>query len=179
MKKILIILGFVIAFTINSFSQKHDDFQTSEIQIDSLGEKKDLRIFLIKAIGKHLNTDQLFKTPKNNAILFSIAFSIDNNGKIDSFFLSNLSKENKEIINTDKGLLMDFRKIAIANQKYKNKILILPILFKRPDDTSILNLDEILSDYENLWPSIIDLKTSEKQIVLLKPFINTFFDPVR
>jgi len=59
---------------------------------------------------------------------------------------------------------------------YRNKILIFPILFKRPEDDKISNLNEFLNGFSSLWPVI---KTSNKRrIILLEPFINNFFDVI-
>lgn len=179
MKKIFIILGFVIALTVNCFSQKqHISLESSKIRIDSLYEGVDMRIPLIKIMGQHLNSKALFRLPKNNSFLFSIAFYVNTLGNIEDVYFSDLSPKNALIINPNQDLIQDFRKILISENRYRDKILILSILFKRPNDTNISNLDEILNDYTKLWPSLSNVKILKKQTILLKPFVNNFFDPI-
>jgi len=159
------------------FSQELKISEPISIPTDISNRKKDVRISILKRLDKYIKSEELFKKPKNNMFLFSIGLFVDSLGHIDGIFFSdNISRNKSTVITVNEQLIIDLKKMPIDDYAYRNKILILPILFKRPDDDKISNLTEFLKDFSSLWP-LID-KNTKRQTILLTPFINVFFDPI-
>jgi hypothetical protein len=145
---------------------------------DTIKVNGDVRIGIIKMLGRNLNKVKLFEIPKNNSFLFSISISVNSSGEIEAVdFSPEMSNKVRTVLNINDKLIESLKKIVIKDKKYLNKVLVLPIIFKRITDESILNLNEFLTDYDNLWPPA--KSHVDKQIIFLKPFINNFFDPIR
>ncbi len=168
-------------YSVNGYAQNMQ--QDSLIFDKNLLSKKmndDIRIPIIKILGNHLNQDALFKTPKNTSFLFSIAFHVNKNGKIEAITLpDHISSKILSIVNPDQSLVLKFKEISNIDKKYNDKVLILLVLFKRPEDNSIHNLNEFLNDYVNIWPKLEKINPLNKPVVFLQPYINDYFDPIR
>ncbi|RZL68495.1 MAG: hypothetical protein EOO93_03700 [Pedobacter sp.] len=125
------------------------------IVIASSKQKADIRVTILKRLDKYIRSEALFSKSKNNAFLFSVGLSVDSLGNVDDvFFSENVSKNKTEIIMVNENLIRDIKKMHIDDFVYKNRILIFPILFKRPEDDKISNLSEFLNSFSSLWPVI-------------------------
>lgn len=177
MKGIIISICFLSSFVNICFSQESKVEELTKIVITSSEPKADIRVAILKRLDKYIKSETLFNKPKNSAFLFSVGLSVDSLGNVDDvFFSENVSRNKTEIVMVNENLISDFKKMHIDDFVYRNKILVFPILFKRPEDDKISNLNEFLNGFSSLWPVI---KTSNKhRVILLKPFINNFFDPV-
>jgi len=177
MKVIVINLCFLLCFVSTCFSQKPKVEELPSIVITPSKQKADIRVTILKRLDKYMKGEELFNKPKNNAFLFSVGLSVDSLGNVDDvFFSENVSRNKTEIVMVNENLIRDVKKIHIDDFVYRNKILIFPILFKRPDDDKISNLSEFLNSFSSLWPIIS--KESKRRVVLLEPLINNFFDPI-
>src|SRR5688572_18495173 len=59
-----------------------------------------LQIAVIKTIGKHLDSDLLFKTPKSDGYITSISLAFNMKGGIDTvYFAEKMSPQLKKILN--------------------------------------------------------------------------------
>ncbi|MGN8059406.1 hypothetical protein ACTJKN_24210 [Pedobacter sp. 22163] len=177
MKGIIISISFLLSFVNICLSQESKVEELTSIVITSSGQKADMRVAILKRLDKYIKSEALFNKPKNSAFLFSVGLSVDSLGNVDDIFFSDSVTKNKtKIIVVNEHLIADFKKMHLDDFDYRSKILVLPILFKRPDDDKISNLNEFLSSFSSLWPVI---KTSNKhRVILLEPFINIFFDPI-
>jgi len=177
MKGIIFTVCFLLCLLSISFSQESNSVESSSILITFPKQKKDIRVLVLKRLDKYINSKELFSRQKNNVFLFSIGLSVDSLGNVDDIFFSDSVTKNKtKIIVVNEHLIADFKKMHLDDFDYRSKILVLPILFKRPDDDKISNLNEFLSSFSSLWPVI---KISNKhRVILLDPFINIFFDPI-
>ncbi|MBC8984799.1 hypothetical protein H9X96_03315 [Pedobacter sp. N36a] len=145
------------------------------LSINIIPNKKalDIRLPIIKTIGGHLNANLLFKTPKHQAFIISIAIAFDQLGKIDTvYFSKDMSSCILETIKPDRGLVKKIKELRLISKEYSSKIIVFPILFRRQDDQKIDNLTDFLNSFENLWPSFNALE--KRPIILLKPFINSY-----
>ncbi len=177
MKGIIFTVCFLLCLVNISFSQESNNVKSSSILITFPRQKKDIRILVLKKLDKYINSKELFSKQKNNVFLFSIGLSVDSLGNVDDvFFSDSVSKNKTKIIIVNEHLIRDFKKMHLDDFGYKSKILVLPILFKRPEDDKISNLSEFLSSFSSLWPIIN--KESKRRLVLLEPLINDFFDPI-
>ncbi|TCD29155.1 hypothetical protein EZ456_03070 [Pedobacter psychrodurus] len=177
MKGIIFTVCFLLCLVSVSFSQESNSVESSSILITFPKQKKDIRILVLKKLDKYINSKELFSKQKNNVFLFSIGLSVDSLGNVDDIFFSDSVTKNKtKIIIVNEHLIADFKKMHLDDFGYRSKILILPILFKRPDDDKISNLNEFLSGFSSLWP--IFATDSMHKVVLLEPLINNFFDPI-
>lgn len=177
MKRINISICFLLSFINICFSQESKVEELTSIVITSSKQKENIRITTLKRLDKYIKSAALFDKPKNSAFIFSVGLSVDSLGNVDDvFFPENVSGNKTEIVSVNENLISDFKKMHIDDFVYRNKILIFPILFKRPEDDKISNLNEFLNGFSSLWPVI---KTSNKRrIILLEPFINNFFDVI-
>ena len=168
---------FLLCLVSISFSQESNSVESSSILITFPKQKKDIRILVLKKLDKYINSKELFSKQKNNVFLFSIGLSVDSLGNVDDIFFSDSVTKNKtKIIVVNEHLIADFKKMHLDDLGYRSKILILPILFKRPEDDKISNLNEFLNGFSSLWPVI--KRSNKHRVILLKPFINNFFDPI-
>ncbi|GGE71359.1 hypothetical protein EV200_1162 [Pedobacter psychrotolerans] len=171
---ICLLLGFV---NISSSQQLNVYDESAPVSIISLKQKTDIRISILKRFDKYIKSEALFKMPKNNMVLISVAIFVDSLGNIKNvFFSGNVLRDKSTIIIVNDNLIYDLKKMPVDDPIYRNKILIFPILFKRPQDDKISNLNEFLKDFSSLWPVINT--DSKHEMVLLQPFINDFFDPI-
>lgn len=133
----------------------------------------DFRIPIIKALGKHIDIDRLLKSPNNHAYMFSISFSFNAKGEIDSIYFSNkMSKYLMEVIKPSSSLSSSLKAIDFKNE-FANKIVLLPIVLRKWEDQEICNATEFLGEFSTLWPQF-NIEDKSKQIVLLEPFINYY-----
>ncbi|GGI24194.1 hypothetical protein ACFSNA_13795 [Pedobacter mendelii] len=151
--------------------------ESMPISIISSKQKEDIRISILKRLDKYIKSKTLFSKPKNSVFLFSLGLSVDSLGNVDNVFFSNDSLRNtSEILVVNDNLIGDLKKMQVDNLVYKNKILIFSVLFKRPEDDKISNFNEFLTSFSSLWPAINP--NIKREVLLLQPFINDFFDPV-
>lgn len=177
MKGIIISICFLLSFVNICFSQKSKVEELPSTVNTSSEQKTDIRVAILKRLDKYIKSEVLFSKPKNSAFLFSVGLYVDSLGNVDDvFFSENVSKSKTKIVTVDENLIKDVKKMRISDFVYRNKILIIPILFKRPEDDKISNLNDFLSDFSSLWPVIN--KESKRRIVLLEPLINNFYDPI-
>ncbi|MDN3586380.1 hypothetical protein QWY86_06885 [Pedobacter aquatilis] len=163
------IIFFGMCFILTSVS-----ISFSQISIENNSKKiQDVRILALKKLSKYIKNDILFSKQKNTAFLLTLGLSIDSGGNIDDVLFS--ATEPKVVIKSVQ-LTKDFKEIPFKKFDYKNQILILPILFIRPEDDKISNLKEFLNNFSSLWPVIEPNNT--RKILLLEPLINNFFDPI-
>lgn len=136
----------------------------------------DYRVPIIKLIGELSNTDSLMATPTNHMYVFTISLSFNAAGKVDTVYFSDPMSENlKKIINTDQDLTSAFNSIEFTKE-FANKLVILPIVFRRIEDWRIINTDEFLSGFVKLWPKL-KVEDKLKPVVFLKPVINRYSLP--
>ena len=177
MKKLILIIVLLIRNVALGYAQEkgHAILPPDSISINDQKEPDDILQFaIIKTIGKHLDLKLLLETPEHHSHIMSIAVVINKEGKIDKvYFSEKMSPDFKKIIKPDAELIHKLRDIPLKFPKYKEKIVILPILFKRMQDASLDYESSFLNDFENIWPSF-DVKDKNKQIVLLRPYINIF-----
>lgn len=177
MRSIIFTVCFLLSFVSISFSQQLNRDDSSPIFITVSKPIPDIRILILKRLDKYIKSEALFSKPKNSVFLFSIGLSVDSLGNVDDvYFSENVSRNKTGIVMVNENLITDFKKMRIDDFVYRNKILIFPILFKRPEDDKISNLSEFLSSFSSLWPIIN--KEAKRRVVLLEPSINNFFDPI-
>ena len=117
-------------------------------------------------------------TPTNHMYVFTISLSFNAAGKVDTVYFSDPMSENlKQIINTDQDLTSSFNTIDFKKE-FANKLVIFPIVFKRIEDWHIVNTEEFLNGFVQLWPKLKS-KDKLKQVVFLKPLINRYGMEVR
>lgn len=177
MKGIVISICFLLSFVNICFSQQSKVEELPSILTTSSTQKVDIRVAILKRLDKYIKSAALFSKPKNSTFLFSVGLSVDSLGNVDDvFFSENVSRNKTDIILVNEKLISDVKKMHIDDFVYRNKILIFPILFKRPEDDKISNLSEFLGSFSSLWP--ITNKEFKRRIVLLEPLISNFFDPL-
>lgn len=168
MKLHLTIYSFLMLNCLFGYAQ-----DSLSINISPNKKALDIRLPIIKTIGGHLNSDLLFKTPKNQAYFISIAVAFDKLGKIDTIYFSkDMSSRIIETIKPDHELIKKLKDLKLISKEYSSKIIIFPILFRRQDDQKIDNMNDFLNSFENLWPNFNALE--KRPIILLKPFINSY-----
>lgn len=177
MKGIIFTVCFQLFLVSISFSQESKRADSLSSLITFPKHKKDIRILVLKTLDKYINSNELFGKQRNNVVLFSVGVSIDSLGNVDDIFFSdNVAKNKTKIIIGVVNLVSDLKKMHLDDFHYQSSILIIPMLFKRPEDDKISNLKEFLDDFSSLWPKINT--NSVRKIVLFEPLINNFFDPV-
>ncbi|MEJ2905137.1 hypothetical protein WAE58_22015 [Pedobacter panaciterrae] len=136
-------------------------------------ERRILQIAVIKTIGKHLDSDLLFKTPKGDGYITSISLVFNMKGGIDTvYFAEKMSPQLKKILKPNAELVAKLKKI-LPFPDFNGKIVVYPILFKWGYDATLNYGEHFLNDFEGLWPNL-DVKDQKKQIILLRPYINIF-----
>jgi len=178
MKRIIIYTSFLSIFISNTFAQDLKLDESVSIKTEEPRQKKDIRISILNRLERYVKTEVMFRKPKNNVFLFSVALAIDSIGHVENaFFSGNIVNNQSEFITVNDRLLADFKNMTMDDRAFTNKVLILPILYKRPEDDKVSNLTAFLNDFLLIWPSLSDDK--KRQTILLEPFIINFLDPIR
>lgn len=149
----------------------------TQVSIAPFTKKADYRIPIIKALGRHWKST-LFESPKNHAYVFTISLAFNAEGKIDTIYFSDkMSKKLNEIIEPSSSLSKKLGAIDFKGE-FINKLVLLPIVVKRYDAQEIDNASDFLNEFMAFWPKL-DGADKTKELVLLDPFINLYFPPIR
>ncbi|WP_316797128.1 hypothetical protein [Pedobacter agri] len=141
---------------------------------DKAKNQNDIRLKLNYIITKNMDSELLFKTPKNLAYFFSVSLLFDNNGKIDTvYFSKELSRETKDVMKLDVKLIKRFKMLNWIYKEYSSKLVVLPIYYYRSVDESVSYNYGFLNNIENLFPEV-DAKNMKKNWLILDPIINPF-----
>lgn len=149
MKKILIFIGVLFTLVTSGFAQ-------------------------IKNRGTVINliSNSIFDTYKrpveNKIIMLSIWLSTDASGKIDSVYFSDISAplSIENVIKTS-FIKKEIKEKCAFIKVYPNALIVLPIMYRRPDDLFASHLFELGKDFTNLFPD--QSKFPKKKIIVERP----------
>jgi len=101
------------------------------------------------------------------AFIFSISISVNKLGKIDSVYFSKTEDvELKDAMDLDR-----IRKSVISEKvffsRYKTCVVTIPVMALNLDDQYISNQNQLLREWEGLFPNINKFKN--RQVILCKP----------
>jgi len=137
-------------------------------------KKFDIRVPVMKAIARHLDGDLLHQTPKDYAYIVSLTLSFNKDGKIDTIYFSkDMNKNLLNILKPGSELTRKISDLGLVCPQYKGKLVLFPVIYKRLDDQALKYESQFLAGFENLWPEF-GQADQKKEIVFLKPYVNTF-----
>jgi len=134
------------------------------------GQKRpELSDFMNNLVVKGTKEDAYNSTKKNFAHFFSIALSLDAEGKIDTlYYSSKLNPETKRIYALDNSLLKRIKKHNLKFKEYTSKIVLFSYYCYRINDNSIDYGTGFLNSISNLIPEV----AYGKPLIILKPTVD-------
>ncbi|WP_316735828.1 hypothetical protein [Pedobacter aquatilis] len=158
MKKLTLITFLLsLFFTLQTFGQIRDDKSLNDIISNNI-------------------TDTYKKPVSQKVVLFSVYLYISEKGQLDSISYSDVIGEVPLALVINKKRLNDHLKKS--NQLFsnsKNSVIILPYMIWYLDDISAKYINELLSDFMNLFPSAENV--GKRKIILNKPHSIAIAEP--
>ena len=136
--------------------------------------QRDFRRAVGQEISRRTSWTSTLDTHKPFAYFFAVAISFDKDGKVDTaYFTENLREEIASILKP-KELATHLMKSNLISGRYKDKVVMYPLIYRYQPTMSIPFDDIAMRDWLNLWP-VFNARDKQRQLVLLQPYENTFY----
>lgn len=134
--------------------------------------KDEPRALITKVFLSNRHQELYDKTPADSVYMLSVAISFDHEGKVDTvLFPKKISEHTRKVFGINHQLIDNFKNFKFSWFKFKNQIVLLPILFAQFQDKNIILSKNFLEDYQNVWPEFGSLLNG-KELILLEPYVN-------
>lgn len=144
-------------------------------------KEPDIRVPVIKALSKHMMTDNdaFWKKPVEIPYLIAIAISFDASGKAkDVFFSKSLTSAQRQKLRIDSLLITKLKSLDLQEFNYRDEVVMFPILYLDYHAREMTLETGFIKDFTNLWPQF-DMATLQKKLTLLDPYYNFYGAEVR
>ncbi|MBE9603187.1 hypothetical protein [Pedobacter sp. MC2016-24] len=180
MKKVNQILLILISLAGTTYAQTkpiatHQDQEPVLIAESKKKSEIDVRIPIMKAIGSSMNSDELHKINKNAVHIMSVGVSFNDQGVVDTVYLSKmLSPEISQILKPGTQLTKKVRQGLKSLGTFKSKVVVFPVLIFNANGNGVDYNQIMLKEFVGIWPGL-NVNDQKKPLILLEPFLNGFF----
>lgn len=179
MKKInqilLILIGLV--GTTNAQTKPITTYQDQEPVLIAESKKKsevDVRTPIMKAIASSMNADEMSKINKNALHIMSVGVSFNDQGVVDTVYLSKmLSPEIFQILKPGAHLTKKVRQGLKGLATFKSKVVVFPVIIFNNKSDHVDHMQTMLKEFLGIWPEL-NVDDKKKPLILLDPFLNGF-----
>lgn len=179
MKRILYLSIFML-FTIAGYAQVENEASISKLTKPSELADDAFTIFLRKQVfvPENLHSDSLFNLLGKEAHLFFLAAVFDQNGRLEEMYISRkLGSSLLKLIESPSKFTSKIISLGYRDENYKGKVVLKPVMMIKAGG-DFQSSPDFLLNFEGLWPELNE-KDKSKPIVLHRPLVSIFFQPVR